>query len=221
MIGRKEHKFLCKEIKNETSDSRDPVMKLAERISRDEEVMGWIDAIAAKTLDLLHHPENASKYAVLLYARAVADPGVKSQASSKVPKTLELIKTARLEDAKVPAGLTDTAQGMRASFGGTGGWGEPLEDWQIIRLAWISEHTPLATVYVARYFNRPMLEFIEERKMPGPRGLLVPTTPQWLIEYVMSFLAFRSLEVADSFVRVGKLICSQSFMPISNVNLPS
>ena len=182
-IHRKIHKNLCKDIKNKSSTSRDPVIKIAERLSLDDEVMGWLECIAATCLDLVNYPENTSKYAVIFLARAVADqPSLSNHRSGQVPvkslKTLQIVKATRLPCELAPPKLNEIAkqgeEGMRKSGAGKG--------WRFIRMLWISEHTKLATLYLARPFNDLLLDFMRENKQVGPFGIPIPVTTQFLIE---------------------------------------
>ena len=182
-IHRKTHRNLCKDIKNKSSTSRDPVIKIAERLSLDDEIMGWMECIAATCLDLVNHPENTSKYAVIFLARAVADEPTHSNHGSDQPpvkslKTLQIVKASRLPCAFAPPKLNAIAkqgeEGLRQSGAGDG--------WRFIRMLWISEHTKLATLYLARPFNDLQIDFLRENKQPGPMGIPIPVTTQFLIE---------------------------------------
>ncbi|KII91700.1 hypothetical protein PLICRDRAFT_518142 [Plicaturopsis crispa FD-325 SS-3] len=66
----KVHKLSCKTLRDVKDPvSRDPVIKLVEKLHNESEILTWIDAIIVHALDLENHPENAKKYVVRLYAR--------------------------------------------------------------------------------------------------------------------------------------------------------
>lgn len=147
--------------------------------------MGWIESIAAVCLDMVNHPDNANKYAVMLLARAVPDepsPPTGTQHSSQTPvktlKTLQIVRASRLPNDSAPQQLNDIAkegaEGLRKGGHGRG--------WHFLRILWISEHTKLATLYLARPFNDLMIDFLRDNKQPGPLGIPIPVTTQFLIE---------------------------------------
>lgn len=140
--------------------------------------MGWIDCIVATTLDLVNHPENASNYAVALLGRVAADPTpAGTQPSSKSPKTLQLVRAARIPNISVPPGLNDLAEQNRRGLVESG----VEKECKLVRVMWISEHTQLATLYLARCFNDAMISFVRQQKQPGPGGRPIPVTTEWLI----------------------------------------
>ena len=169
----KTHKYNCEEIKNKSSTSRDPVIKIVERLSSKAEIMSCVENAAVMSLDLINHPENASKDAVLFKGCVVPErPGLSNYRSEQHPveslKTLQIVDVSLLDCDFAPPKLKVIAKevedDMRRNGEGDG--------YHIIRMMWISEHTKLATLILARPFHERRIGYLRER----------PATTQYWVE---------------------------------------
>jgi len=176
----KAHKLICKGAKTGTKAvARDPVVKLAERLIEDSEIMGWVEAMIITCLDLIKNPDNASKYVVLLLARA--DTVSKTSKTGKVEKLFQITKVSRLRIEDAPPGLNYCGDQMEAALKDLPKNPSTLNI-RAVRAMWQSESSPSALVYFARHVNQPMLDFVAQKRMPGPYGLpIAPVTHDWLV----------------------------------------
>ena len=153
--------------------SRNPVIKVAERMAQDPEIMCHIDGILIYTLDLFNHPENADKYAVAIAAHiewtdvcAARDRMMAMVAGreppplpEKVPKLFQISKTAPIENSTVPEGLNKNREEQRRLMQERGfmtGTSEQPE--YLVRAFLVPENKSLSTFYFTRYINQAMLD---------------------------------------------------------------
>lgn len=85
---------------------RDPVVKVLERFARDAEIMSWVKGILISVLDLAHHPENSTKYGVVIWAGIrpeSASTGTTSspQHQKKVPMLFNVLQAKRFTNDEV------------------------------------------------------------------------------------------------------------------------
>ena len=153
--------------------SRNPVIKVAERMAQDPEVMCHIDGILIYTLDLFNHPENADKYAVAIAAHiewtdvfaarerfmAMAAGREPPPLPKKIPKLFQISKTAPIENRSVPEGLNKNREEQRRLLQERGimtGTSEQPE--YLVRAFLVPESKSLSTFYFTRYINQGMLD---------------------------------------------------------------
>ncbi|KAI0651836.1 hypothetical protein C8Q79DRAFT_61021 [Trametes meyenii] len=167
------HKTICNKSPDGTpAPSRDPAIKVAEKIANDDEVMGRIDGIIIKALDLENHPERAETHAVVLSCRVestdmeMAKERLQYLMSGreppplpeKIPKLFQIGKVAVIEGDAIPESLTFTAEGTKKLLRAQG-YLEPGSGQSVVRAMWVSEFSQWTTFY----FARPILpEMIQE-----------------------------------------------------------
>ncbi|KAI0335290.1 hypothetical protein GY45DRAFT_1366864 [Cubamyces sp. BRFM 1775] len=179
----KEHKLICKAADGTPAPSRPPAIKVAEKITKDDEIMGEIDGILVKAMDLEHHPERADTHAVMLTCR-VASVDTKlamerlQYAMSgreppplppKVPKLFIIVKAALLPNGSVPKTLDDIADKTKAIYRAQGLL-KPGSGDSVIRVVWVAEGTTGAACYCARIVNQALIENVATWKKPDWEG---------------------------------------------------
>ncbi|KII91705.1 hypothetical protein PLICRDRAFT_518164 [Plicaturopsis crispa FD-325 SS-3] len=184
----KEHKPQCKTLRDvENPTSRDPVVKLAERLSlQDEhEILKWIDGVIMQTLDLQHHPENAKIYTVGLRARVTPLPTLSAARPGEqrsVPKVLQLVDCTLTTDRVPPLerNAQDVERAVLENFGPEG-----AKNIVVVRARWLSESSPWSTVFFPRMYSPEMVAAFVDIKRSGAWGLSeAAITTEKLIELV-------------------------------------
>lgn len=196
---RKTHKPICQQMSSKTATpSRPPSIKVAERISADEDVMCRIDGMLIKALDLEHHPENAESNAVIISCR-VESVDMKMAKErlmhllagreppplpEKVPKLFQIGKVVLLPNKSVPDTLNVTAQRTKEMMQGVGLF-QPGSGHILVRGAWVSEECDWATCYFARCITPEMIQEASRWKRSPEEGeppSVEPMTLDYLIK---------------------------------------
>lgn len=147
---------------------RDPVMKVTERFMESEEIRRWVKSLLISVLDLAHHPENSTKYAVVILAgtspvSAITSTTIPSQQRKKVPMLLHIVKASRLEDADVdvffPA-LKTLSKDIHRKLD------ELLQGIErqrtvVVRAVWVSQENPSAIQMFCDYVNPLESAFVQ------------------------------------------------------------
>jgi len=174
------HQLLCKGAQTGTiAISRDPVIKLAERLLGEAQIMGWVDAIIITCLDLVNNPDNASKYFALLLARA--DTVSKNTETGRVEKLFQITKVSRLRIEDAPRGLKDLGNRMEATLRDLPKHPSTVNV-RAVRALWQSEPNLAGMVCFSRHVNQPALDIMAVQTMPGPFVPPLPVTSECLIE---------------------------------------
>lgn len=154
-------------------------MKIAQRISSDDEIMSRVDGMLIKALDLEHHPEHAETNAVIISC------GVEYTDTSKaashimhllsgrepppvpdmVPHLFQINTIALLENELVPDTLNVTAERSKGLFR-EAGLLQPGSGQILVRAAWVSTKCPWATCYFARCITPEMIQEASAWKRP-------------------------------------------------------
>jgi hypothetical protein len=84
---------------------RDLVMKVTERFMDSEEIRTWVISLLISVLDLADHPENATKYGVIILAGTrpmITNSGAAvSQPQKKVPMLFKVLRVNQLANSDV------------------------------------------------------------------------------------------------------------------------
>ncbi|KAH9898416.1 hypothetical protein C8Q73DRAFT_788599 [Cubamyces lactineus] len=180
---RKDHKLICRAADGTPAPSRPPAIKVAEKIIKDDEIMGEIDGILVKAMDLEYHPERADTHAVVLtcrvasvdttmamerlqYFMSVREP---PPLPPKVPKLFIIVKAALLPNASVPKTLDDIAEQTKGIYREKGML-KPGSGESVIRVIWVAEGTAGAACYCARIIIPEVIEKVAAWKKPNWEG---------------------------------------------------
>ena len=178
---RKHHKTICtKSTTGTVAPSRPPSIKLAEKLMADEELMGYVDSILVKALDLEHHPENADKYAVVLSCHVEStDTRLAAERiryfmngmeppplPAKMPKLFQINKKySLLASDSVPAEFNEATERQRAILHRQGLL-KPGSKEYLIRAMFVTPDSEWAVCYCHRVVNQPMIDEVAEMKKP-------------------------------------------------------
>ena len=143
--------------------------------------MGWVDAILITALDLINSHENSKKYVVVLLAHT--DTISTDSQTGKFEKLFQITKVERLEAENAAPGLLQVGEQMDGVLKDLPARPD-TRNIRTVRAMWVSESSSLSCVYFARHVNQPMLDFVANKRMPGPGSFgppLVPVSKEWLI----------------------------------------
>lgn len=146
---------------------------MAERFANDPDVMCLIDGILIYALDLIHHPENASNYAVAVAGRvestdvSMAKDHVmalmlgqeRPEMPDRIPKLFQIAKAAKIENKFVPEGLERSAAAQKKTYQEYGYLtGESAKPEYLVRAMFVTEKDTPSAIYFARLINQAMLD---------------------------------------------------------------
>ncbi|KAH9835575.1 uncharacterized protein C8Q71DRAFT_86079 [Rhodofomes roseus] len=205
----KDHKPSCRGTQTGVpAPGRNPVIKVAERMAQDPDIMCLIDGILIYTLDLIHHPENAANYAVAIAAHVeytdvfVARQRIMAMMAGreppplpkKIPKLFQISKTAMIENKSVPEGLDKNRDEQRRLLQERGYMLDDSEKPEyLVRAFLVPENHSLATFYFTRYINQDMLDEAAKWTKYEDSGMTETTDPADT-EYLIKMFDLRALE---------------------------
>lgn len=132
----------CKRAQNDGNFSRDPLIRVLDRIDRDDEIMGWIDSIVITALDLQKFPDNVDDYGVVMLVRA--QPIIYSNGDvNTTSKVFHIVKAIRLENSQLPS-----------DFGGIQERSRQSKAMMLLRACWEFEHLPQVVCDYTRCIGR-------------------------------------------------------------------
>ncbi|KAH9946638.1 hypothetical protein B0H21DRAFT_742474 [Amylocystis lapponica] len=188
------------------ASSRNPAIKIAERIATDQDIMAQIDGLLISALDLYHHPENAKKYAVALscqventdvhmardHIMAMLAGRERPPMPDRIPKLFQIGKVARLENKDVPEPLDRIAVEMtgrvkeQGYLTGQSGCQEVL-----VRAMWVANDA-ISTIYFCRLVTKDMVDEVEGWKKPDEDGEPTEESP---LEDLVKLFDLRALQI--------------------------
>ncbi|KAL1951960.1 hypothetical protein VTO73DRAFT_1109 [Trametes versicolor] len=197
----KTHKPVCREMSDgRGAPSRPPCLKVAERISTDNDVMCHIDAMLIKVLDLEHHPERAESDAVLMSCRVESTDVEMAKERltyllagreppplpAKVPKLFQIGQVTLLPNESVPDTLNVTAERTKEILQGSGLF-QPGSGHILVRGMWVSEKIDWATCYFARCITPEMIKDVSSWRKKGKEGEPPSNEPHTLADLIRRF----------------------------------
>lgn len=197
-VPRKTHKPICHEMSDgRGAPSRPPCLKVAERISTDNDVMCHIDAMLIKVLDLEHHPERAESDAVLMSCRVESTDVEMAKERltyllagreppplpAKVPKLFQIGQVTLLPNESVPDTLNVTAERTKEILQGSGLF-QPGSGHILVRGMWVSEKIDWATCYFARCITPEMIKDVSSWRKKGKEGEPPSNEPHTLADLI-------------------------------------
>ncbi|THH34085.1 hypothetical protein EUX98_g76 [Antrodiella citrinella] len=177
----KDHKPSCKgSLTGKPAISRNPVIKIAEKIAFDEGIMTQVDCILVLVLDLIHHPENAKTSGVALAAHVEftdtmwAKSHIESLISGReppklpdmIPKLFQISKAVTIGADIMPKALEEGAALQVQKLRDEGTLTE--EGNILVRALWVDEgngsEISQSTFYFYRGISRELIEEVASWK---------------------------------------------------------
>jgi hypothetical protein len=118
--------------------ARDPVGKIVERIPKDSDIHSMMTGIFMMVLDLEHHPENASTYAVEIMANTVPVTTNTPAPVGMEHRLLQIVTARRVANANAFAEIVgyETQETMRKMGGSL------PRDTSLVCVVFRSQHNP-------------------------------------------------------------------------------
>ncbi|KAH9937669.1 uncharacterized protein B0H18DRAFT_971679 [Fomitopsis serialis] len=205
----KDHKPNCRGAQTGVpAPSRNPVIKVGERMAQDPDIMCLIDGILIYTLDLINHPENAAEYAVAIAAHieytdvfaarqrvmALIAGREPPPLPKKLPKLFQISKTAPIENKSVPEGLNKNREEQKRLLQEKGYMtGTSEKPGYLVRAFLVPENNSVSTFYFTRYINQEMLDEAATWKKYTDNGMTETDEPADT-EYLIKMFDLRALE---------------------------